>query len=85
VTDRGVSIVEPYETGNAYITAPVASVLRVLKGVLAGDPTSFSSEWARGQATIRGPRHLHDGMVFAGVFSRLALSIQRFTKNPSRP
>ena len=78
VTPTGVSIVKPYSDFNTYITAPVDSVLRVLQGVLNGDTSTFSAEWARGQAKIVGAKHLHDGFVFGEVFRRLATLIKRY-------
>ena len=81
VTPTGVSIVHDYSDFNTYITAPVDSVLRVLQGVLNGDTSSFSAEWARGDAKIVGPRHLHDGFVFGEVFRRLAILIKRYRES----
>ena len=81
VTPTGVNIVTPYSDFNTYITAPVGSVLRVLQGVLNGDTSSFSAEWARGEAKIVGPRHLHDGFVFGEVFRRLATLIRRYRES----
>ena len=78
VTQTGVKVVTPYTNPNTYIAAPIDSVLRVLQGVLNGDTSSFSSEWARGQAKIVGSKHLHDGFVFGEVFRRLATLIGRY-------
>ena len=78
VTPTGVNIVEPYSNFNTYIDAPVDSVVRVLQGVLNGDTSVFSAEWARGKARIVGPKHLHDGFVFGEVFRRLATLIKRY-------
>ena len=78
VTPTGVNIVQPYSDFNTYIAAPVDSVLRVLQGVLNGDTSVFSAEWARGKAKIVGARHLHDGFVFGEVFRRLATLIKRY-------
>ena len=78
VSPVGVRIVQPYEEFNTYIQAPLDSVLRVLKGVLAGDTSAFSSEWARGQAHIIGEKHVHDGYVFSQIFSKLAEMIKRY-------
>ena len=78
VTPIGVNIVEPYADFNTYIAAPVDSVLRVLQGVLNGDTSAFTAEWARGKTRIVGARHLHDGYVFGEVFRRLAELIKRY-------
>lgn len=81
VSPGGVRIVPPYDNFNTYISAPVDSVLRVLKGVLDGDTAAFSAEWARGQAKIVGERRIHDGYVFSEVFRRLALMIKRYRES----
>lgn len=78
VTDSGVKIVGASEKVNTYVEAPAESVLRVLKGVLEGDSSAFSAEWARGQARIIGERKLHDGYVFGEVFGQLARVIRRY-------
>jgi hypothetical protein len=78
VTPTGVQIVEPYKGYNSYIEAPLDSVTRVLKGVLDGDTTAFTQEWARGIAKIRGNRKVHDGYVFNQVFARLAEMFLRY-------
>ena len=78
VTPTGVQIVAPYEGFNSYIEAPLDSVTRVLKGVLDGDSTIFTQEWARGIAKIRGNRKVHDGYVFNQVFARLAEMFARY-------
>lgn len=77
VTSQGVRLVDPYEDFNTYITASLPAVVRVLKGVLSGDPTAFASEWSRGQCKLVGSRYVHDGLVFSQVFSRLALLIRK--------
>lgn len=78
VTPTGVEIVQPYDTFNTYILAPVDSVLRVLRGTLEGDTEAFAAEWARGKARLSGERRLHDGYVFSAVFKSLALLIKRY-------
>ena len=78
VTPAGVHMVAPYEEFNTYIAAPVDSIVRVLKGVLSGETSAFTSEWARGQAKIVGSKHLHDGYVFGQIFQRLARLIKRY-------
>lgn len=80
VTPTGVEIVEPYQGYNSYIEAPLDSVTRVLKGVLEGDTTVFTQEWARGIAKIRGNRKVHDGVVFNQVFARLAEMFARYKR-----
>ena len=83
VTPTGVQIVDPYEGFNSYIEAPLDSVVRVLKGVLEGDSTIFTQEWARGIAKIRGQRRVHDGYVFNQVFARLAEMFARYKRQPA--
>lgn len=81
VSERGVLIVEPYDNFNTYIAAPVDAVLRVLKGVLNGDISAFSAEWARGTTKIIGERRLHDGWIFSEVFRSLAAVIKRYRES----
>lgn len=80
VDGAGVKVVDPYDpsVANTWIEAPIDSILRVLKGVLNGDESAFSSEWARGKARIRGKRSFHDGWVFGDTFGRLARTIARY-------
>ena len=80
VDGAGVKIVDPYShsEANTYIEAPIDSILRVLKGVLEGDESSFSSEWARGKCRIKGKHSVHDGFVFGDVFGRLSRTIARY-------
>ncbi|MDP2662015.1 MAG: hypothetical protein Q8R28_14925 [Dehalococcoidia bacterium] len=78
VTPAGVTVVKPYNNPNTYVGAPLASVLRVLKGTLAGDPSAFGAEWARGNARLVGERRIHDGHVFSSIFRDLAHMIARY-------
>jgi len=78
VSPSGVKLVEPYENPNTAILAPVDSVKRVLMGTLNGDTSAFAAEWARGQAKLVGERRIHDGYVFASVFSELASLVKRY-------
>lgn len=78
VTATGVRTVPAFANYDTAIVASLDSVLRVLKGVLAGNEHVFSEEWARGQARIIGDRKLHDGYVFNEVFGRLARIIRRY-------
>ena len=78
VSRSGVRLVEPFDTYNTAILAPLDSVIRVLKQVLDGKRNAFSSEWARGKARIIGSRSMHDGYVFGQVFDQLAEVIGRY-------
>jgi len=78
VRPDGVTAIDPYQNYNTYILAPIDSVLRVLKGVLDGDTSAFSAEWARGKAKLVGERRIHDGWVFGEVFRQLAEMIKKY-------
>lgn len=73
-----IARVPPYATYNTYISAPLDTVLNVLKGVLAGDEDCFSNEWAKGNAVIRGDKHVHDGVMFGQAFKRVAVMVNRY-------
>lgn len=70
--------VEPYGNHNALIEAPLDIVVRVLRRTLDGDENAFADAWATGRARIRGPRRMHDGMIFTDVFRRLARMIRPY-------
>lgn len=78
VDERGVHVVSPYESYNTIIDAPLASVMRVVNGVLDGDPTAFTAEWARGKIRVIGQRSVHDSVQFGDVFRSLARTIRRY-------
>jgi len=83
VTEVGVKVLPAEGDYNTLILAPIDSVARVLKGVLAGNRAAFSSEWAKGRARIVGNRKLHDGFVFSEIFGRLADRIKSYRENGS--
>jgi hypothetical protein len=78
VTGARIRQVPRFERYNTHISAPIDSVIRVLKGVLDGDDHAFTNEWARGQATLGGDHSLHDGLQFAEAFRRLAQLVKRY-------
>lgn len=78
VDGSGVKVVAPYDKFNTYVAAPVDAVLRVLKGTLNGDTSSFGAEWARGTAKLVGEKRMHDGYIFAEIFKKLAVVIKRY-------
>lgn len=63
---------------NTSIAAPMTTVIRALRAILAGRDDAFSKEWARGQAEIRGQKSFHDAVVFNEGFRRLARVIKRY-------
>lgn len=78
VTGARIILVNRYEHYNTLIMAPLRSVLRVLQGTLEGDEEAFSKEWARGKAKVVGEKNLHDAIMFADVFKRLARLVKRY-------
>lgn len=78
VTGARIRQVPRFERYNTHISAPIDSVIRVLKGVLDGDENAFSNEWARGQAKLAGDHSVHDGLQFAEAFRRLAVLVKRY-------
>ena len=78
VTGARIRQVPRFERYNTYISAPIDSVIRVLKGVLDGDEDAFTNEWTRGQAKLVGEHSVHDGLQFANAFRRLAGWVKRY-------
>jgi hypothetical protein len=78
VTGARIRQVPRFERYNTFVSAPIDSVIRVLKGVLDGDENAFSNEWTRGQAKLVGDHSLHDGLQFAEAFRRLAGLVKRY-------
>lgn len=78
VDEHGVHVVSAYESYNTIIDAPMASVMRVINGVLDGDQTAFSAEWARGKIRVIGQRSVHDAVTFSDIFKGLARTIRRY-------
>lgn len=70
--------ITPFENYTTYISAPIDSVIRVLKGVLDGDENAFANEWSRGQAKLVGKHSVHDGLQFQEAFRRLTTLIKRY-------
>lgn len=84
VTGTRVRLAEPYRNYNTYIAAPLSSILRVFRGILAGKTDAFAAEWARGEARIVGERRVHDGFIFNEGFKRLATLVKRY-REAARP
>ena len=78
VSGASVRQVAPFENYTTYIGASLPTVLRVLRGVLAGSLDAFNEEWSRGAATLKGDHSIHDGFQFMEVFRRLARVVQRY-------
>jgi len=78
VTETGVELVEPYDTYDTAIIAPLDSILNVLKATLAGHEDPFGDEWTRGRARLVGDNRFHDGLAFKTVFQRLAGQIRKY-------
>lgn len=72
ITGSQILLREPYTTYTTLIVAPLDSVLRVFKGVAAGDKWAFSNEYARGKAYFKGEKHLHDMYSLSEAFKRFA-------------
>lgn len=72
VTASSIRLSEPYTDYTTLIVAPLDSVLRVFKGVAAGDKWAFSNEYARGKAYFKGAHHLHDAYAIAESFKRFS-------------
>lgn len=72
VTGLSIRLTEPYTNYTTLIVAPLDSVLRVFKGIAAGDKWAFSNEYARGQAYFKGERHLFDVYAMGESFKRFS-------------
>jgi hypothetical protein len=70
--------VQPFEDFTTFISAPIDTVIRVLKNAFEGDENAFINEWARGQAKIVGKHSVHDALQFHEAFRRLARLIKRY-------
>ena len=78
ITGSTIEVVDPYATYNTLIIAPIDSVIRVFKGIAAGNKYAFSEERARGEAIVKGERSLHDALVLGDAFKRFAELASRY-------
>jgi len=78
VTGASIRLCNPYTDYTTLIIAPLDSVLRVFKGVAAGDKWAFSNERAKGKAIFKGGRSLHDAYALSEAFKRFAELAKRY-------
>lgn len=79
VTGATIQIVSPYADYTTLIIAPLDSVLRVFKGIAAGDKWAFSNERARGKAIFKGSHSLHDAYALSEAFKRFAELAKKYS------
>jgi hypothetical protein len=79
ITGASIRLCEPYRDYTTLIIAPLDSVLRVFKGVAAGDKWAFSNERARGKAIFKGSHSLFDAYALGEAFKRFSELARRYS------